>query len=156
MRDLLPFIALGAALVSPQRGDALAQPQDATHLTLKQEFGRALFRTCQIDVALDGAAGHAKVLCLLNVVPSNEVAGQRELRPDEVKGLARLEVDSRLSGDSTGSNQTSVDGVFEVLSVTRNGRTVKLTTSGNPTFASGSRKELVERMRALLDELRRD
>ena len=153
MRDLLRAIAIATILVLPVSAAGLAQSGDATHLTLEQQFGRAVYRACRLDVVLGAAAGRATARCVLNIRPSREVAGERPLRVDEVTRLAALAAESALLPGGAGTDTTAVDGIRETLTTGQGVRTVTTVISGNQSFASGNRKRLIDQLHSLLYEL---
>jgi hypothetical protein len=150
--------ATGLAAITLFLGSAAGLAQSAgaiSRLTLEQRFGRAEYQMCRIDVEFEAAAGWAKARCTLNVAPSREITAERVLRIAEIKNFTALAIDSALfAGGNLGIDSTSVDGVLETLTASKGGQTVGLVASGNPTFASGARKRLVDQLHSLLNELR--
>ena len=125
-------------------------------MLLKQEFGRALFSECRLDVVVYGGPGRASVYCVRNVskAPPYELQHERALTPEEANQLLVLARGSNLlSGSSVGADSTASDGIFETLKVTESGQTAVLVTSGNSTFMMGSRRNLLELLHTLLNEL---
>ena len=153
MFPLLLTIVPVLALAQPA---ASAQPARAIQMSLKQEFGRALFSECRLDVVVYGGPGRASVYCVRNVskAPPSELQHERALTPEEANQLLVLARGSNLlSGSSVGADLTASDGIFETLKVTESGQTAVLVTSGNSTFTMGSRRNLLELLHTLLNEL---
>jgi hypothetical protein len=146
---IVPLLALAQPAAS-------AQPARAIQMSLKQEFGRALFSECRLDVVVYGGPGRASVYCVRNVskAPPSELQHERALTPEEANQLLVLARGSNLlSGSSVGADLTASDGIFETLKVTESGQTAVLVTSGNSTFTMGSRRNLLELLHTLLNEL---
>jgi len=125
-------------------------------MLLKQEFGRALFSECRLDVVVYGGPGRASVYCVRNVFkePPYELQHERALTPEEANRLLVLARGSNLlSGGNVGTDSTPSDGIFETLKVTESGQTAVLVTSGNSTFMMGSRRNLLALLHTLLNEL---
>jgi hypothetical protein len=80
----------------------------------------------------------------------------RQLTGKESAELRRLCSSARLfDGGYIGADLTASDSVFEILKFT-DGRTAVLVTSGNPTFASGPRKALLDWLRREEEALRKN
>ena len=81
---------------------------------------------------------------------------RRKLSAAESADLRRLSGAARLfDGGYAGVESTASDGTFEILTVT-DGRTAVLVTSGNPSFAKGPRKELLDWLHRQEEALRKD
>ena len=135
---------------------ASAQPATAIQMLLKQEFGRALFSECRLDVVVSGGPGRASVYCVRNVfkAPPSELQHERALTPEEANRLLLLaRASNLLSGGNVGTDGTPSDGIFETLKVTESGQTAVLVTSGNSTFTMGSRRNLLDLLHTLLNDL---
>ena len=146
---LVPLLALAQPASS-------AQPATAIQMLLKQEFGRALFSECRLNVVVYGGPGRASVYCVRNVskAPPSELQHERALTPEEANRLLLLaRASNLLSGGNVGTDDTPSDGIFETLKVTESGQTAVLVTSGNSTFTMGSRRTLLELLHTLLNEL---
>ena len=144
---IVPLLALAQPAVS-------AQPARAIQMSLKQEFGRAVFRECRLDVGVYGGPGRASVFCVRNAAPPSELLHERALTPEEANRLLALARESNLlSGGNVGTDLTPGDGIFETLKVTESGQTAVLVTSGNSTFTMGSRRNLLDLLHTLLNEL---
>jgi hypothetical protein len=123
-------------------------------MLLKQEFGRAVFRECRLDVVVYGGPGRASVYCVRNAAQPSELLHERALTPEEANRLLALARESNLlSGGNVGTDLTPGDGIFETLKVTESGQTAVLVTSGNSTFTMGSRRNLLDLLHTLLNEL---
>ena len=141
------LLALGPLLAS-------AQPARTIHISLDQQFGKALFRECRLNVGTYEGAGRASVRCEWNHTPPIELLHERALTPAEATRLLMLARESNLfSGGHIGTDSTSADGIFETLKVTESRGTAVLVTSGNSTFTLGSRRNLLDLLHTLLDEL---
>jgi len=153
---MFPFLLTIAPLLALAQPAASAQPARAIQMSLKQEFGRALFSECRLDVVVYGGPGRASVYCVRNLskAPPSELQHERALTPEEANQLLALARGSNLlSGSSVGADLTASDGIFETLKVTESGQTAVLVTSGNSTFTMGSRRNLLELLHTLLNEL---
>jgi len=154
---LAPAFILAVVLIS------IAEPSWAqitnVQLSLKREYGRALFRECRLDVTIFEGKGRSGLVC--SRIPSPESPGSvsrdRALTPSEVSDILKLSQASDLfAGGHVGANSTAVDGLFETLTVAEAGRrTVVLVSSGNDTFTIGSRRELIRLLYSLLNELQK-
>ena len=145
---MLPlFWALAMLMSGPQ-------PDPGIRLSLHQEFGRALYRTCRLELVIyEGAAG-ASLLCVRNGLPARDVVNRRALTNAEVSRLIRLVRESNLfTGGYVGEDHTASDGVFETLRVSRGAETGVLVTTGNTTFGSGTRQTLLVALQTLMREL---
>jgi hypothetical protein len=101
-----------------------------------------------------GGAGTSSLRCEGNTVPPKELLRQRKLSSGEVARLVRLVHESRLlAGDYVGLDGTPGDGVFETLRITLGARTGVLVTSGNPSFTTGARRELLDWLQSLMTAL---
>ena len=148
-------------LLSPT-ADTQVRAVSVGGLELSQIFGRALYRRCDLGVYFaQGPTANAWLWCVFNhESPAPEISTRRELSPVEAKDLADLVNPSDLYGSgNTGGDSRPVDGVIEILTVSCCGRsdTVALVVSGNETFAKpGSRRQLLDRLHALLRELQQE
>ena len=123
-------------------------------LQLTQEFGRAQFSRCVVKVVyyrppmLNGSE-HLELRCSPNVRPwVDDLVTSRRLTAEEVERFAKLAVASDLySGGHTGKPSASgSEGPWERLEVGRccgREESVILITTGNPTFSTGARRELL-------------
>ena len=147
---------------------SIAEPSWAqltnVQLSLKREYGRALFRECRLDVTIFEGKGGMRLLCTRT--PGLDGAGRsvagtvsqdRALAPTEVSEILKLlQASDLFAGGHVGANSTAVDGLFETLMVTETGRrTVVLVSSGNDTFTIGSRRDLIRLLYSLLNELQK-
>lgn len=131
-------------------------PSDANVLlSLRQEFGRALFRECRLDLVTDQTAGSVSMQCVRNITPAGKAAvARRDLTREEAARVAALVRDGNLlEGGHVGTDTRDRDGMFETLKVTSHARTAVLVTSGNGSFSSGPRRTLLDLLRSMLGEL---
>ena len=133
------------------------QSEKSIRLTLHQEFGRAVFRECRLDVGTyDGASGTAAVRCVRNVTPPTDLLRERRLTAEEANRLVGLARESNLlAGGHIGTDMTAADGIFETLTVTDAAKTGVLVTSGNASFTTGARRNLLDLLHTLLYELQK-
>jgi hypothetical protein len=124
-------------------------------LSLQQQFGRALFRECRLDLVAYQGAGSVSMRCVRNIRPAQKDAvARRELTRDEVARLVALVRDGKLlEGGHVGTDTTHADGMFETLKVTSTSGTAVLVTSGNSSFATGPRQSLLDLLHSVLHEL---
>jgi hypothetical protein len=142
---------------------SIAEPSWAqltnVNLSLKREYGRSLFRECQLDVLIAQNRGRSSLVCsrTSSADASGSVTRSRDLTPSEVGDILKFAGTSDLFGGShVGTDSTAVDGLFETLRVTEPGRrTVVLVSSGNDSFTIGSRRDLIRLLYALLNELQK-
>ena len=133
-----------------------AQPSDNNiRLTLHQQFGKAVFHECRLDIVTYEGAGGASVRCVRNVAPPTDLSRSRKLTAEEVNRLVGwVREGNLLAGGHIGVDGTASDGPpFETLRVTIGGDTGVLVTSGNGTFTTGARQRLLDWLQALLREL---
>ena len=134
-----------------------AQPT-SVQLSLKREYGRGLFSECRLDVAIVEGKGRSGVVCSGGAAPERPgtVSRDRPLTAGEVSEILKLSRASDFfAGGHVGTDSTAVDGLFETLKVMESGRTAVLVSSGNDTFTSGSRRELIRMLHSILNELQR-
>jgi hypothetical protein len=133
-----------------------AQSEKSIQLSLHQEYGRALFRECRLNVGTYGGAGTASVFCVWNDKAATELLRERRLTTEEASRLAGLARDSRLmSGGHIGTDSRPGDGILETLMVTDSTGTGVLVTSGNATFTTGARRRLLDVLHSLLAEVQK-
>ena len=146
---LLTACGLLSMLMSAQASDK------SLRLSVHQQFGRALYRECQLEIGTYDGAGTASLRCVRNVTPASELLRRRSLTAEEVRRLVALARESDLfSGGHIGIDGTGSDGPpYETLRVSREAITGVLVTSGNPTFAAGPRGRLLDLLHTLLQEL---
>lgn len=125
-------------------------------VSLEQRFGRALFRSCVLQIQVIERAGRGALRCVRNTSPPTEFASERALTPQELERLRRLSSGSGLfSGTAIGKSFEAVDGVTETVSVQRGSERIVLVASGNPSFETGSRRELLNLLHSIVEDLRR-
>jgi len=143
---------------------SIAEPSWAqltnVQLSLTREYGsRNLFRECRLDVTVLEGKGRSGLLCSRTASPENpgSVSRNRDLTAGEVSEILKLSGASDLfAGGHVGTDSAAVDGLFETLRVTESGRrTAVLVSSGNDTFTSGSRRDLIRLLYSLLNELQK-
>jgi hypothetical protein len=151
-------ILVVSLLIASGDGGTSAQPADTLQITLNQVFGKAVFSSCQLTITIFDGAGGSSMKCnrLPGPVPTTEIAHDRALKAYEVTQLLRLSRASNFFvGDHVGSDTTAHDGVFETLKVTESKRTVVLVSSGNKTFTTDTRRELLALLYSILNDLRK-
>ena len=134
------------------------QPVERVALSLKREYGRALYRDCRLDVTIFEGQGRTSLHCNVNSQPPRVLREERALTSDEVKTYSELVPTADLCGGGhTGVDGRPVDAVLETLMTNcPDGRVAVLVTSGNPTFkANERRRQLLDRLHALEDGLRK-
>lgn len=139
---------------------ATAQAQgttDSVALTLSRHHGYP-DGVCRLAVTASKNGGRASLICGISPNAlgaasgpfSEDTSGRqraRALTPEESLELRRLYDASRLfNAGHVGKDLTAVDGVFEIL-IVRGVRAVVLVTSGNSTFETGPRKDLLAWLR---------
>ena len=139
---------------------------ESVALTLSRHHGYPA-GVCRLAVTASKNGGQASLLCGIspNALgaasgPFSEDAPPRQrsqaLTPAESLELRRLYDASRLfNGGHTGKDLTAFDGVFEIL-IVRGVRAVVLVTSGNSTFETGPRQDLLVWLRRQETVLRKD
>lgn len=142
---------------------SIAEPSWAqltnVQLSLKREYGRSLFRECQLDVTILEGKGRSGLSCSRTPAPDSpgSVSRNRDLTAAEISEILKLSGASDFfAGGHVGTDSTAVDGLFETLKVTEPGRrTVVLVASGNDTFTIGSRRDLIRLLYSILNELQK-
>ena len=145
-----PLLAVTAAFATQSAGDVA--------LSLTRQYGRAIYRDCRLDITAFLGQGHIALHCAFNIEPSKSLHADRTLTPDEAKAVSALVGASDLCGGGhTGRDERAGDGVIETLQTNcLDGGVAVLVTSGNPTFkAQGARRQLIGRLYAMEDELRK-
>jgi len=114
----------------------IGQATENVRLSFKREYGRALYRECQLDVTIFEARGLAALQCTYNVEPARILHAERALAQPEVTQLVALARASDLcTGGHTGTDTRGSDGELETLMTNcSESRVAVLVTSGNPTF----------------------
>jgi len=121
-------------------------------LTLVQEFGRARYTRCRFMVVYSQPplprTDRVELSCTPLPYPRvDDVVTSRDLSTEEVALVAKLAAASDLySGGHVGAFGPGSEGPWERLEVGRccgNPNSVILITDGNPTFTTGSRRDLL-------------
>jgi len=68
----------------------IGQATENVRLSFKREYGRALYRECQLDVTIFEARGLAALQCTYNVEPARILHAERALAQPEVTQLVAL------------------------------------------------------------------
>jgi hypothetical protein len=123
-------------------------------LSLHQQFGKAAFKDCRLDIVTFGGDGSAYLRCVRNAAPPREMSRRHKLTAEDVNLLFGLVRDGNLfAGEHIGIDGTASDGPpFETLRVSVAADTVILVTSGNRSFTTGARRELLDWLQALMRE----
>jgi hypothetical protein len=119
-------------------------------LTLSREYGYPQ-GFCRLHVSAWLNGGQTQLFCgpVPDGDPDNRLTRTRRITADESEELRQLYDAARLfEGGHIGLDLTFNDAMFETLTI-RRGRAVVLVTSGNPTFQSGPRKELLNWLQRL-------
>ena len=155
--------AQGAAGTQPKAESARSTPpprrpaqqsNNNIRLSLHQQFARALFRECRLDVGTYESGGSAYLRCVRYGVAPRELLGNRKLTAEEVTRLVGLVREGNLfAGDHIGIDGRGSDVPFETLTITVEPETAVLVTSGNPSFTTGARQQLLDWMHAVMREL---
>ena len=150
MRVILVCLLLAVSLSAQTRSPMV--DSDGI-LTLVQEFGRAGYSRCRFTVFFHQPArpiDRVELSCSPLPYPRvDDVVTSRELSKEEVALVTKLAVASDLySGGHVGRyGHTGSEGPWERLEVGRccgNDNSAVLLTDGNPTFTTGSRRDLLE------------
>ena len=154
MRLILVSLLLAVPLEPQTRSPAAEAYLQGGIITLKQDFGRARYSSCRLTVFYNQPPmppnDRVELRCTPLPYPRvDDVGTMRELSTEEVALVAKLAVASDLyAGGHVGTyERTGSEGPWEKLEVVRccgSGNSVVLITNGNPTFASGSRRELLD------------
>jgi hypothetical protein len=153
MRPTIACLLLAVPLSAQTRSRAVDSTLQGGMLTLVQEFGRAPYTRCRFTVFYNQPPtpriDRVELSCTPLPYPRvDDVATSRDLSTEEVALVAKLAVASDLySGGHVGVyGHTGSEGPWERLEVGRcfgNGNAVVLITDGNPTFTTGSRRDLL-------------
>jgi hypothetical protein len=146
------------ALVAITEASMTGQTPDTVALSLTRQYGRALYRDCRLDVTIIQGQGRTALQCSFNIEPPKNLRAERTLAAHEVTAFSALVRTSGLcNAGHTGRDGRAGDGVLETLMTNcPEGRVAVLVTSGNPTFSENdARRQLLDRIHALEDELRK-
>ena len=152
------LVTSGALLVATATTTLVVQEPKRAAFSFTRQYGRAVYRECRIDVTIVGGQGRTVLHCTLNRQPPQSLVMERSLVAQEVTVFSDLVAKSELCGGGhIGKDSRQLDGVLETLMTEcAGGGVAVLVTSGNPTFATnGARRQLLERIRTLEDELRK-
>jgi hypothetical protein len=152
MRLILVSLLLAVPLSAQTHSPAADSTLDVGILSLVQEFGRALYSRCVLTVVYMQPPMPRTDRVQLGCTPLphprvDDVVTGRELSTEEVALVAKLARASDLySGGHVGTQGFGGDGPRERLEVQRccgSDNSVVLITDGNPTFTTGSRRDLL-------------
>jgi hypothetical protein len=136
-----------------------AQSDADFQLSVTREYRRALFGYCRLAMTISEGKGRGSLVCSRASDSGHsfpDISRERALTTKEVAKILRLSRASNFFDDGyRGADLKPADGLFETLTVTESGRTVELVASNNPTFESGSRRELIVLLRTHLNELQK-
>ena len=134
---------------------------DNVMLSFSRHYGRAVFSQCRLDVVVYESLGSAALWCDRpgsdgKGRPIPDLNARQELTSDETKHLTATVGNARLfDGGHIGTDGRPADGIFETLQLVKDGQTVVLVTSGNPTFdKDGPRKQLLSMLNDIEKRLR--
>ena len=153
MTRMLAALLLAAPLSAQIRPPAADSILQGGILTLVQEFGRARYSRCRFTAVYNQPPLRGTDRIQLSCTPLpyprvDDVVATRDLSTEEAALIARLATASDLySGGHVGTyaHQGS-EGPWERLEVQRccgSSNSVVLITDGNPTFGTGSRRDLL-------------
>jgi hypothetical protein len=153
MKRILVALLLAAPLAAQTRPPAADSFLQGGILTLVQEFGRARYSRCRLMVVYNQpplpGTDRVELSCTPLPYPRvDDVVTTRDLSTEEVALVAKLAAASDLySGGHVGAyGHTGSEGPWERLEVGRccgSSNSVVLITDGNPTFSTGSRRDLL-------------
>lgn len=150
--SLAIVVCLLAPVPAQTRSPIVNSTLESGILSLVQEFGRALYSRCVLTVVYKQPPMPGTDRIQLGCTPLphprvDDVVTSRELSTEEVALVAKLARASDLySGGHVGTQAIGGDGPRERLEVhgcCGSANSVVLITDGNPTFATGSRRELL-------------
>jgi len=122
--------------------------EDRVLLELSTEFGRALFKNCELTVHLPQYDGPAtsRLACTLNTTDGELIEASAEITDEQESNLREMLREAKLFGSGhTGTDKRGVCGIFQILTIGDQGITVAIVISGNPTFSDpGPRKTLLD------------
>ena len=153
-RRLFVLVSLTVVLVAGAVCSAAQAPP--LRVSLEQRFGRARFRSCELNVQVVDRSGRSTLRCVWNVNPPTELTSARALTSQETERLLELTRDREtLSGPTGGKDLRSVDGVEETVTIQRGSERTVLTASGNPSFDRGARRQLLDLLHSITEDLQR-
>jgi hypothetical protein len=115
-------------------------------LSLTREYGYWKFQYCRLELTAFKPSATASLECAQT--DGSVIRTHQQVSEDETARLRQLVKTSDLYGSGTGhigDDATPGDGIFETLKVRPpgGGRAVVLVTSGNKTFESGARGDIL-------------
>ena len=88
--------------------------------------------------------------------PANRAEGRSSIDVTGTERLLALTGDREtLSGPAGGKDLQSVDGVTETVTIQRGTEKTVLTASGKPSFDTGKRRELLDLLHSITEDLQR-
>jgi hypothetical protein len=98
---------------------AAAHAQSSTDhvvISLKREYGRALYTECRLSLVVFQRQGRASLWCALNTAGGKSLRAERQLTPQEAGEFPALVAAGKLcSGGHLGRDDTASDGILETL-----------------------------------------
>ena len=156
-RQLWVFAIVGllaATLVAGPVSSSAETP--ALRISLEQRFGRAMFRSCDLTIEVVERLARSVLRCVWNIAPASDLMSQRTLTSQETQRLLALTTGNDiLSGTASGKDLASTDGVTETVTIQRGTEITVLVASGNPSFETGSRRELLNFLHSIIEDLQR-
>lgn len=150
---LVAVLMMSNAEPSPAQSDAGFQ------ISVTREYRRALFGYCRLAMTISEGKGRSSLVCSRASDSGHsfpDISRERPLTAKEVAEILRLSRASNFFASGyLGADLKPTDGLFETVTVTEYGQTVELVASNNPTFESGSRRDLIVLLRTLLNELQK-
>ena len=153
-RRLVALVSLAGVLVA---GAVCSSPEaPPLVVSLEQRFGRAHFRSCELNVQVLERRGRSTLRCVRNISLPTELTSARALTSQQTERLLALTGDREtLSGPAGGKDLQSVDGVTETVTIQRGEEKTVLTASGNPSFDTGKRRQLLDLLHSITEDLQR-
>ena len=128
-------------------------------LSVTREYRRALFGYCRLGLTVSEGKGRSSLVCARASDAGHsfpDISRERALTAKEAAEILRLSRASDFFADGyLGADLKPTDGLFETLTVTESGRTVVLVASNNPTFDSGSRRDLIMLLHSMLNDMQK-
>jgi hypothetical protein len=153
-----PIILICATLLAITAAGHAQSSTDHVVLSLKREYGLAVYTQCRLSLVVFERQGRASLWCALNTAGGKSLRAERALTPQEAADFPTLVAAGNLcSGGHIGRDDTALDGILETLQTRcSEGNVAVLVTSGNPTFkANRARRDLLDRLHILEEQLRK-